>query len=260
MPLARWDQAPRRSSRLHTPSKSCHTTPSSHHPGGRSKVRVGQGARWGSQPGLCSDPCGPTQDCTRPPPRPPHTFSLHSSWLPWPSEHRKSCSRRSSQSTCRVRLARPPAGASLMSLRADSSIISRRLGKARGSGVCLLPASPPPALPAGLRTARGTPHLRLMQSGGHTSVAEAPSWVSTEKTWPRSRQAASSLSSTPRHVTRNSMLVSRLHSSSSGVCCGPRWVVQGVGRGQRGSGWPHAIPVSTPCPPLVGTPGRAFSQ
>lgn len=224
-------------------------------PRGPSKVRVGltdsQGHAQtpvGTHPGLhtaTTIPSPPAQDCTHVhrtpadsvheltgPPLSPLTFSLHSSWLPWPSEHRKSCSRRSSQSTCRVRLAKPPAGASLMSLRADSSIISRRLGT--GERLRYLPAACLPQLPArptGL--GRDTPHLRLMQSGGRTSVAEAPSWVSTEKTWPRSRQAASSLSSTPRHVTRNSMLVSRLHSSSSGGCCGPRWVVRGVGRGQR---------------------------
>lgn len=64
--------------------------------------------------------------------------------------------------------------------------------------------------------------------------------MSTEKTWPRSRQAASSLPSTPRHVTEKSTLVSKLHSSSSGVCCGDRRVVRGCELGRRES------PLSTP--------------
>ena len=86
-------------------------------------------------------------------------------------------------------------------------------------------------------------YLRLMQSGGRTSVAEAPSWVSTEKTWPRSRQATSSLPSTPRHVTENSTLVSRLHNSSSGVSCGDRKVVWTVGCGLRREGIPAQHPL-----------------
>lgn len=93
-----------------------------------------------------------------------------------------------------------------------------------------------PSSPAGFPEAPHPPdwppHLRLMQSGGRTSVAEAPSWVSTEKTWPRSRHAASSLPSTPRHVTENSTLVSRLHSSSSEVCWGHR---SGVWAGEEGN-------------------------
>lgn len=114
-----------------------------------------------------------------------------------------------------------------------------------------------PSLPSG---SSGNPHspewppyLRLMQSGGRTSVAEAPSWVSTENTWPRSRQAASSLPSTPRHVTENSTLVSRLHNSSSEVCCGHRCEVWG-GWGREGTADSHALPVEHPLPTTTGCP------
>lgn len=86
-----------------------------------------------------------------------------------------------------------------------------------------------------------------MQSGGRTSVAEAPSWVSTEKTWPRSRQAASSLPSTPRHVTENSTLVSRLQSSSSQVCCRQGACAEQAGEG--GNHCPTTIPVQYLRPP-----------
>lgn len=91
-----------------------------------------------------------------------------------------------------------------------------------------------------------------MQSGGRTSVAEAPSWVSTEKTWPRSRQAASLLPSTPRHVTENSTLVSRLHNSSSEVCCGHRWVMWAWVLGRRGN-QADAHPSLVSTPPGVAT-------
>lgn len=107
-----------------------------------------------------------------------------------------------------------------MSVRADSNIISRRLAREGLSNYLAIYW-----LPETRHLLKHPSYLRLMQSGGRTSVAEAPSWVSTEKTWPRSRQAASSLPSTPRHVTENSTLVSKLHSSSSGVCCGDRKVV-----------------------------------
>lgn len=120
----------------------------------------------------------------------------------------------------------------------------------------------PSGVPEAPHPAKLSPHLRLMQSGGRTSVAEAPSWVSTEKTWPRSRQAASSLPSTPRHATENSTLVSRLHNSSSGVCCGHKRV-WGCGRGWEGGAGSYTIPAEhpLPCRALVGTAGgRAFSQ
>lgn len=186
--------------------------------------------------------------CVAPTPPNSRTFSLHSSWLPWPSAHRKSCSKRSSHSACWERLARPPGGASLMSVRADSNIISRRLAKTGTQyRPCnfLAPRNPSPP--------DADSYLRLMQSGGRTSVAEAPSWVSTEKTWPRSRQAASALPSTPRHVTENSTLVSKLHNSSSGVCCGDRKVVWAVGCGGGES------LLSTPCLPTGRNEERQHS-
>jgi len=63
--------------------------------------------------------------------------------------------------------------------------------------------------------------LRLMSSGGRTSWQEEPSLVRTENTCPLSLQTTSSDASGPLrlHSTENTMLVSRLHSSSSGVCC-----------------------------------------
>lgn len=63
--------------------------------------------------------------------------------------------------------------------------------------------------------------LRLMSSGGRTSWQEEPSLVRTEKTCPRSLHTTSSAASAPLrlHSTVKTMLVSRLHSSSSGVCC-----------------------------------------
>lgn len=64
-------------------------------------------------------------------------------------------------------------------------------------------------------------NLRLMSSGGRTSWQEEPSLVRTENTCPRSLHTTSSAPSAPLplHRTENTMLVSRLHSSSSGVCC-----------------------------------------
>lgn len=61
-------------------------------------------------------------------------------------------------------------------------------------------------------------YLRLISSGWRTSCQEEPSLVRAEKTCPLSRHTASSVPSVPVHSTRNTMLVSKLHNSSSGAC------------------------------------------
>lgn len=61
-------------------------------------------------------------------------------------------------------------------------------------------------------------YLRLISSGGRTSCQEEPSLVRAEKTCPLSRHTASSVPSVPVHSTRKTMLVSKLHNSSSGAC------------------------------------------
>lgn len=63
--------------------------------------------------------------------------------------------------------------------------------------------------------------LRLTSSGGRTSWQDEPSLVRTENTCPLSLHTTSSVVSAPLrlHSTEKTMLVSRLHSSSSGVCC-----------------------------------------
>lgn len=56
-----------------------------------------------------------------------HTFSLHRAWLLCPSENRKSWRSRSNFSAFWVRLGKAAGANSLRSVKADSSIISRRL-------------------------------------------------------------------------------------------------------------------------------------